>query len=113
MVACDAVAEFFEGAGRAEDGAVEDQEVVGDALDVVEEVGGEQHGAMWGTGDVENGFEQGATGDGIEAEGGIIEDQQVGFRSKGKGERESGALAARERACLGVLRKRKMIDGGV
>ena len=76
--------EFFDGAGGAEDGAVEDDEVIGDALDVFEEVGGDQDGAVGVAGDVEDGFEKGAAGDGIEAEGGVVEDEEFGLWGEGE-----------------------------
>lgn len=79
-------------------GRRQDDEVVADALQVGDDVGGEQDGHSALGGGFHEGLEEGAPGQGIERGGGLVQHEQL--RSLGERQRQGdlGALATRELA---------------
>jgi hypothetical protein len=83
----DSRAEFFEGAVGDEMAAVDDGDVGAEALDDLEDVGGEEDGGAAGDHALEHGFESGG-GDGVDAFEGFVEEEDFWTVDDGGGEGE-------------------------
>ncbi len=85
--AWDAGAELFEGALGDEVASGDDGDVGAEALDDLEDVGGEEDGGAAGDHALEHGFE-GSGGDGVDAFEGLVEEEDAGAVDDGGGEGE-------------------------
>nr|BFF25827.1 hypothetical protein GCM10025732_37920 [Glycomyces mayteni] len=78
-------------------GLGEDDEVVAHALDVGDEVGGEDHRDLHVGDELHEGLEERAARERVEGGDGLVEDEQLGAFGGGEGERELGPLAPERR----------------
>lgn len=85
-----------------EDAALAHEEQVVAALGLVHDVGGDEDRRAAGGGDVVEEVPQVAAQDGVEADGGFVEDQELGSAEQGDGEGDAAALAAGEVAGEGA-----------
>jgi hypothetical protein len=81
---------------------VDDGQPVGEALGLVHEVGGQQDGGALG-GEAAQALPDQVAGLGVEAGGGLVEDQQLGLVDQRPGQGEAALHAAGERLDAGVF----------
>lgn len=105
----DGVAEVFGFAAFADDAVVEDGDVVGDGFDLVEQVAGEEDGDAAALQEVDDVAEEVFSGDGVQAERGVVEDDQFGMVAEGQQEGEAGVLAFGEGLDFGILREAEQV----
>ncbi len=85
-----------------EDAAFAHEEQLVAALGLVHDVGGDEDRGAAGGGDVVEEVPQVAAQDGVESDGGFVEDQELGGAEQGDGEGDAAALAAGEVAGEGA-----------
>src|SRR5690606_9297042 len=85
-----------------EGAVVDEDDAAAQALHVAEVVGGEQDGGVAAGVEVQQEFADGGFGDDVQADGGFVQDEQVGVVQEGGGEVAAHALAEAELADGGV-----------
>ncbi len=92
----DAIAEFIHRAVDAQHAAVDDGDVVGHALDVVEQMRAEQNRAIFVGRHRQHRLDQGPPCDRIEPQCRVVENEQLGLRGQRERQAQAGSLAARK-----------------
>ena len=101
------------GAGAGpQDAVVQDGDVVGDPLHVIQQVGREEDRALAAAGEVDHGLEQGPAGGGVQAGGRVVEHQHLRLDRQRHRQVEAGALAVRQVPGLGARVDREVVDHG-